>query len=616
MPPTTPPDDDGSSRAVVRNNGSSSFQTTLDVATAGQLVYNISRPLLRCLVQKRIDVHAYSVALIVGQALQWSNSGRDRLDKALSETNGLMPSINYLLKFGIDVAEIKTLLHDKDDGQCFAALCACLCECYSVEWSAKIILQLIKKILDENPNNPSLQDIYPPSLQSIKTVVERFSGLFATSDFGVRVEEFMSHDGHDMVTGYCRPKSNSSRIPRSRGIASPEKIADALYEICQLSRNKSLKVALVGGADAVAVAAVGFWLADLPVSFRKLEDEALQEVATSHGPNLESRVVVVLSQEATYEGTLVQGRLIYLPPLKNVIRGKEVSTDNKISGRVYWNSALSTTFKVSLQRLKGLHSNFGPAIGCAARVFQALTEGDDDVPLEWRTACQTYYKSSFGIDYVLFALDRFPELKKWNMEEDMRKFAALKTFDEAEREFEKSMFLIAEQCHCKYCCFNGRPTPKRTAAATTNEKEPDGNYCLIALSCAIIRLIRVLSGIGTKIDIVNERGTRTEREMFLNRSGLECFYNQQHDRLMVQRKGAKDVVKDELFLYRVVERVKSDKEAPEYSPLAVAHTLFSGRQLDKNIQPQTSAIAIHGICCFFNILEQSELRGADEVSKV
>lgn len=79
----------------------------------------------------------------------------------------------------------------------------------------------------------------------------------------------MSYDGHDMVTGLCRARLTHSELPRSHGIARPQHIADALYEIFQMSRDKSRKVQFVGGADAVAVAAVGVWLVDLPTSFHR-----------------------------------------------------------------------------------------------------------------------------------------------------------------------------------------------------------------------------------------------------------------------------------------------------------------------------------------------------------
>lgn len=283
MPPTPPPDDT-SSNALIRNGHEGSpFQTTLDVTNAGQLAFKISLSLMSNLAKNRIDTHAFSVALVIGKSLNWHEKGRERLEHALSATeNGLVNSVNRLLKFGINAIGLSTEILQRDDGQCFAALCASLCECYSVDWVAKTILQLLKKMIDENPNDLVLSQMYPPSLQAITTLVDRYCGLFATSDFGVMVEEYMSHDGHGMVTGLCRPRTNSSRLPKSRGISSPQDIADALYEIFQLSRDKSRKVQFSGGADAVVVAAVGVWLVDLPTAFYRTGDDSPYKVAPTH----------------------------------------------------------------------------------------------------------------------------------------------------------------------------------------------------------------------------------------------------------------------------------------------------------------------------------------------
>lgn len=106
------------------------------------------------------------------------------------------------------------------------------------------------------------------------------------------------------------------------------------------------------------------------------------------------------------------------------------------------------------------------------------------------------------------------------------------------------------------------------------------------------------------------------KKMHLNRPGLECFYNQQHDRLMIQRRGARNVVKHTLFIYRVVEHVTFDQDAPECLPLCVASTLFTGHQLDKDIQSQTSAFAYQRIFSFFNILREKEPREAYAISRV
>jgi hypothetical protein len=489
-----------------------------------------------------------------------------------------------------------------DDGACFAALSASLCECYEVNIVAKIFLHLINNILQENKGDSSLEGIYTPSLQTMRTVIERFCGIFSTSEFSTLVEEYMSLDDRGTITTYTLPKSRKRQdptkrhAPTSRGVADPENIAAALYELIQLSRDNggTRQVQLVGGANAVAVAAIGVWLVDLPTSFYKAGQGLLEVIHTTCKSDQEPRVKVIFSETVPDTVGLTKARVVYLYHMTHILQTKELNPDLVLGGRCKWENVFSGTFPGSFQRLMKMHSNFGPALGSAARVFKALAEGDAELPEDWHAACRTYFKSSFGLDYVAFALWWFPELNKPSqMGESMRSYAELPSYSEAEREFEKSMTAIAEECHCKYCCFNGTPTAKRNGAPPTNFKEPKESYCLTALASAIIRLVRVLSGVELQ-----------HKSLYPTRAGVECFFNQQKSRLMRQRGAAKETktVKDELFLYRVLEYVKFTKIAPEYSPLAMAHMIFSGRQLNEDIRPYSSAISSDGICCFYKIL--------------
>lgn len=133
-------------------------------------------------------------------------------------------------------------------------------------------------------------------------------------------------------------------------------------------------------------------------------------IASTHGPDLDPRVVVLFSEQATDRTGLVQGRLVYLPPFTEIVRNKSLNSSHRVSGRLYWHNALSVAFGDRFKRLIKIESNFGPAVGSAARVFQAFVDGDENIPDEWRTACQTYDDLSPRLDYVLFALYRFQNL--------------------------------------------------------------------------------------------------------------------------------------------------------------------------------------------------------------
>ena len=139
--------------------------------------------------------------------------------------------------------------------------------------------------------------------------------------------------------------------------------------------------------------------------------------------------------------------------------------------------------------------------------YSRLWLRDDVLPHQWRKECRTYFESSFGLDYISFALHRFPELDRKTVREGMVGKAQLSTYEDAEREFESSMARIAEVCNCKICSIYETPHSTSSSSRDNPAKE---SYCLLTLASTIIRLVRELSG----IDIINKK-------LLLSRKGLE-----------------------------------------------------------------------------------------------
>lgn len=600
--PSNDQNDSDRSNQLIPHGGISPFQTTIEVISGSQLIYNITQPLMTNLAAGRIDTHAFTVCLKIGKALHWSPQGRNRFHDAKKDL-GLVSAWERILLFGFNwkgpMSEILAL----DDGERFAALTACLLEIYTASIVAQTYIALLRLFVQNNENDLHWQKIFIPSLLQMRSVVERFAGIFSTSPFATSVEDYMSIDDHAVVTGGTQARSRSTRSPTSRTIAFPDCIADALYELLQLSRDDSRtqQIQFVGGADAIAVAAIGRYLIDLPTEVYKEVDGSIVDVA---GPELKSdgkpRVIVLFSENTQKSNTtkFTQSRVVYLHQMNDIIKDhKFVNSDPVIAGRCSWNKVLSRTFHGSFERLtKGMHSQFASALGCAARIFQALAEGDESLPQQWLVACRTYFDSSFGPDYISFALDRFPELWKTlkSMEQRMQEKARL-PYNEAEEQLEESISKISMECRCKVCWLDGNPDPKGSTGTSNNYMASKEWYCLTALATTIIRLIRVLSG----IDVENHN-------LLLKREGVEWFYNQQKSRHQRQRQIAKSHhnTRDELYIARILDYVRIDKSAPEFSPLAVAITLYSGVQRQEDLPPYTSAIESRGICAYFRILDE------------
>ena len=236
--PDDPDRPDRRDRSIARV-GASPFQTTLETISGAKLLFEMARTLITNLAVNRIDTHAFTVCLKIGSALDWSPQGRDRFHKARDDL-GLAHAWDKVLKFGFNwkgpMSEILAL----DDGERFAALTACLLEIYTPSVVAQTYIKLLQLFVERNPHDIHLQNLFIPSLLAMRSVVERFAGIFSTSSFATLVEEYLSIDEHAVVTGGTQNRRiNMYRSPTSRTISFPEYIADALYELLQISRDGS-----------------------------------------------------------------------------------------------------------------------------------------------------------------------------------------------------------------------------------------------------------------------------------------------------------------------------------------------------------------------------------------
>ncbi|KAI0870588.1 hypothetical protein GGS24DRAFT_474657 [Hypoxylon argillaceum] len=597
--PSEPPDQPGQTVSITGTN--SAFQTTLEVTNGAALVYTFTQRLLGSLGGSGIDSHALTCCLKIGSRLNWSVQGRNRFYEAKDKLVSVSSWSKSLL-FGFNSVGPLWDILALDEGTRFAALTACLVETYTPNTVAQIYLYLLELFRGRNQGNPFVEHIKLPAHPRMSSVVKHFAGMMSASSFATEVEEAMSLDEHGCITGGIQVRGKKRRDPTSRMIASPYTIAEALYELLELSMDdaSTRQVVFVGCSDALNLAVVGRYLLDLSMSVYKKEGDSLKQVYPS-SPNVSTqpRVVVIYSEDQPKDIglSLAKARIVYLPQISGVVKDNIVSNPDIIcSGRCRWDRLLSKTFPDSFKQLVGpLHIHFASAIGCAASIFQGLMGGDTGVTHEWRLDCQGYFESSFGAGYIHFATERFPELQKLFQKNESYIWQQSRlSYAEAILEFERALSQISSSCNCKTCSMTGKPNPKGyTNILPISDKSKEW-YCLTALTTTIIRLIRVLSGTDLP-----------DPTLYPKRAGVEWFYNQQKLRHQRQRQKAHthNNVQSEYFVERIMDRnPRGDKYAIEFSPLTIAAILFSGEQRETDIRQYTSAVTSHGICAYYRIL--------------
>ena len=539
---------------------------------------------------------------VVGRYFQWSDKGRERLNDAIQSNKKL--SIDKYLYLGFNHESFIKVICESDDGAFLAALASTLSQCYSLEKTARIMLRLLKQI-SEDRNESNLRW---PALGTLQVFVERCSSIFSTSDFSADTKELMSLDEKESIVRSSSLYTRTSRL-KSRSIADPAAIADALQQLGKLARKEIQQITFLGWADAIAVARVGEWLFDLKVLYLRADDPGdpyhrpLRKTYESGEP----QVIVLCSESETKSTTLTKSSIKSLRDISEFLKKDELLQDHAASGRLRWNRVLAGTFGRAFDRLKEMGDDFGAAIGSAARIFSAIVKSQESVPAEWRLKCRTYFPSSYGMSFVQFAAAQLPELQRGRINAAMLKHVQALSFEDAQFSYESCAYKIASVCECRYCCPGGEPSAGPSNAPggkRTNSKAPNLGWGLVAVPGTVIRLIRSLSGI---------RYPGGAGKLLPRREGIEKLYYAHCSQFQVSRRREKN---DGLFLDRVLESVSADKLAPEYSPLAIAGTIFSGRNLNLDFPTNACAATIGDVCCFLNILTDPNRRHVEECSQI
>ena len=519
-----------------------------------------------------IDPFTIVIGQAIGGSLLWRDPRRRRFDEALQQCHGLA-SYRNILWFGFGVKHIAHIITATDQGATCAALCACLAECYSTTFTAGILMEMTKA------SKPSTETV--PSLAQWRSLVDSCAGLVTNSTFGVRAEQLMRLEGNTRIACWG---SRCDQSKKSRGVASKADIADTLLGLSKLSRGILHQMTIIGRADAGLIAAIADWLLDLTIEIKDSVNQSTlyKNCEASKNPEL----LIIFEKDVPETSLQCAGQTYRLPDATELIRREALPpTAGVLSGRLLWEKAFSHTFGEDFNALKGMAHAFGAAIGCAAVIYQALFEGNESTPREWQEDCPCYFSASFGLDYVHFILNRFPEL------EDLRSVIITKMkslpVPEAISQFEAQITSIAMGCGCWRCSKSG----EKSHATSVSSRD----FCLVYVTYSIIKLSRALSGIVTELSPM--------------RAGLELYYDECLSRsssLVPPGKKSPTAQLPPTFVANIVEvySAKGPSIGGETSLLDIAGMLFGSQRKSVQYSPDqyVSAFAENGLSYFLDVL--------------
>ena len=549
------------------DSGAVSFQQqgTVDWSALGSNSLHASVAILSRISAAGIDPFTIVMGQAVCGALVWGAEGRNRFDQALAKCRGLAGYRNVLW-FGFGVKHVASVLTSTEQGATCAALCSCLAECYGSDMAAEIILETTIA------SKPTTETV--PSLVQWRNLVDACAGLVANSTFGIRAEQLMRLAGDTRIAVEGRPGCD-------RGVSHKTEIAETLLGLAKLSRGVLVQMTIIGGADAGFIATVADWLLDLSVEIRSGED--YQTLWKNRSLDEASQLLIIYKKDMAKDSMQPVGQTFRLPGGYQVVRRADgTAQQSMLSGRVPWEKALEYTFGRDFHNLMAIKEDFGIAIGNAARIYQGLYEGDENIPSQWLANCRSYFPDSHGLAYAHFILMRFPELEP--LRDAVFRAARTSSVIQAGVSFDSHMSAIATACGCGTCC-----------STESGYKHLVGRaFCLTLLAQTIMKTSRALSGMET--------------ELCPLRAGLELmFWNTgPSERPATARENM------------IEEEPKWQSTDGTLMLLKTSDTLFGASRMGTDVkafEDYICARADHGLCHFLDILINPSF-GAGRAAKV
>ena len=543
-------------------------QGSVDWTALGSNSLNASVQILSRISAAGIDPFTIVMGQAVCGSLVWGTEGRKRFDQALQKCRGLAGYRNVLW-FGFGVKHVASILTSTEQGATCAALCSCLAECYGSDLAANIILEMTKA------SKPTIETV--PSLVQWRNLINACAGLVTASTFSIRAEQLMRLAGQSRIA----PNERSGQLDtwqNYRGVAQTMEIAETLLGLAKLSRGVLVQMTIIGGADAGFIATVADWLLNLSVEI--LGGENYETLWKNRNIEEKPQLLVIYEKNTSKDSMQAVGQTYRLPDGYQIVRRTDGEQQTSIlSGRVPWEKALEYTFGGDFNDLMVTKEKFGIAIGNAARIYQGLYEGDENIPPQWLANCHSYFPDSYGLAYAHFILMRFPELEP--LRDSVFRGARTSSVTEASGSFDTHMSAIATVCGCNTCRSNEAGTIGRV-------------FCLTRLAQTIIRTSRALSGMET--------------ELCPLRAGLEMMFWK-----------AIDYDYPAIALRNLVENEESDWHsiAGTMTLLKSADVLFGASRMENTraLEDWVCARADNGLCYFFDILINPSF-GAGTAAKV
>lgn len=505
-----------------------------------------------------IDPYTVVVGQAIAQHLPLGPQGDQNVQQALSDLRVYSLFANAL-DVGFGISSFVRTLGKTDEGRSLLAVSSTLSECFSQDFSARVLHQIA--IQHDVPGR------LRPSVSEWLNVVKACSGSFSATKFPLLAEGLMRLD--------------PSR-QRQLGNPSPESLAKVIIAIGKIASNKLKAITIVGCSAAGWLGALAEWLWDLSITIRDSRGTSLYATGED-----DSQVQIIYDerQRSTHHADLeVMSKTYFIDNCDEIFRWHHTVSlqgDGLYGGRLPWESCLMSSFGNSFEMLMKDPTTIGMGVGSAARMFEAIALGEDGIT---RPHQRRFFDSSYGRGFVGNALRIFPELVPIQKQAEIGVQLSLV---DAKARYAESLFAI--QKRCRKCTYQESCTDHP-------------GLCPVLVFETILRICHFMAGVQV-IDHLCPR-----------RAGFEILYNQQYAvkrtkseckgpdqwqldpfSSVLQQYGGQPTSKDTFILslgtYRLIDVL----------------TLFNGRQVQTGDINYVSALSEGGLCAYLDILREFSL---------
>lgn len=421
--------------------GNPSFmqQGQVDWVAFGNTIWSASAAILQRFADAGIQPVTYGAGLGLASQFQLDRLGQWRMEKAV-ESLRTVPVFENLLWIGFGYQSVVRTMGETVAGLKLLALCACLTEIHSEEFSAWVLSDLWQV--------SGFPDEFAPSHTQFLALVKVTAGVVSATEFSTILDTMLG----DQIWRQASESGSGYKNGEVSGLESgvleasnAEDLAKALHGLFKVSRGDVETIIITGGSECAFLAGLAHWLFNLRIQVQNSQGQSIFK-------NDEKPAQVIFQYGELRSNAIQIAHTTYVLEHSRAVFGRiRESEETNLIVRTPWNGCLSRVFGTTFQQLSQVSYLLGDYLGGVARIYKAVSCGEPNVGKICREDFFYYAETSYGHGFIDTVLSTFPELQRTDGLRDRMQQVMDLSFDDAMRITEQSVSALEILCKCACC---------------------------------------------------------------------------------------------------------------------------------------------------------------------